>query len=94
MLPSYCLKEKWLTQSVVVSRLGDYKEHENKNGIPYRELGFSTLEEFMKIVPGVRTIRRGGQLYVEVIATKESAHIAKLVADQANAKRRRGVCLQ
>lgn len=68
--------------------LGDYKSLEGQN-IPFRQLGFTTLENCIQNVPGIKTSRRGGDLWIEIIPTQETLHISKLVAGQKAPKARR-----
>ncbi|XP_054015092.1 tudor domain-containing protein 7-like [Hylaeus anthracinus] len=50
--------------------------------IPFRKLGFSSLVAFLRTVPGIKTIDKGSECYVEAVPTEESAHISKLIARQ------------
>ena len=55
--------------------------------IPHKKLGFSTLEEFLKSIPDVaKSSFISGNMRVEAVPSKDSAHILKLVQGQRKAK--------
>ncbi|BES94949.1 Tudor domain [Nesidiocoris tenuis] len=55
--------------------------------IPFRKLGYSTLEEFLRSVKDIDVQFSGGSYYVKVKATAESGHISSLVRGQKKAKK-------
>ncbi|XP_015110569.1 tudor domain-containing protein 7 [Diachasma alloeum] len=66
----------------------DYRSLEGEN-IPYRRLGFTSLEDFISKVPRLRQYQRGGVTYVEVIPDENTAHLAELINRQRSSKKRR-----
>lgn len=67
---------------------GDYREIIGTN-IPYRDLGHTTLEEFLDHAQDTCRVTNTSQGYVlHGVATLETAHIAALVAKQAPKKRK------
>ncbi|XP_015114269.1 tudor domain-containing protein 7 isoform X2 [Diachasma alloeum] len=65
----------------------DYRSLEGEN-IPYRRLGFATLEDFIAQVPRVRQYRKCGVVYVEVIPNEKTGHLAALISKQKTSKRK------
>ncbi|XP_033207239.1 tudor domain-containing protein 7A-like isoform X2 [Belonocnema kinseyi] len=55
--------------------------------IPYRKFNFASLEEFLKVIPGIKRVLRGGEYFIEVIPTNKTAHLANLVRHQKTSKR-------
>nr|XP_020646990.1 tudor domain-containing protein 7 isoform X1 [Pogona vitticeps]XP_020646991.1 tudor domain-containing protein 7 isoform X1 [Pogona vitticeps]XP_020646992.1 tudor domain-containing protein 7 isoform X1 [Pogona vitticeps] len=60
--------------------------------IPFKQLGYSSLEEYLKSVPGVVRIEIGktGEVICHAVVCQETAMIAQLVACQRNSKRKLG----
>ncbi|KAJ7335087.1 hypothetical protein JRQ81_013028, partial [Phrynocephalus forsythii] len=60
--------------------------------IPFKQLGYSTLDEYLKSVPGVVRIEIGkaGEVICHAVVCQETAMIAQLVACQRNSKRKSG----
>lgn len=60
------------------------------SNIPYEELGFSSLADFIKSVPDVASLERDkdGQLVVIAIPTEADQHIFKLTTKQRKPKKR------
>ncbi|KAL3248221.1 hypothetical protein MRX96_056632 [Rhipicephalus microplus] len=58
--------------------------------IPYRQLGFNTLEEYLYSIPDVVRLSRNaeGNLVVSVVVTESTAHVAEMVRGQKSAKPR------
>ena len=58
---------------------------------PYRELGFSSVENFLRSVPDVAELksRRGSENIYGGVADKSTKHIKELVVNQKNSKARR-----
>ncbi|GBM55232.1 hypothetical protein AVEN_158118-1 [Araneus ventricosus] len=56
--------------------------------IPYRELGFNSLETFIQDIPDVISLKRNreGQFMAEGVADAATAHIASLVSRQRQAR--------
>ena len=55
--------------------------------IPFRKLGFKSLEEFLISIPDIAKISLNqGGMVVQAVPTKESAHIFALVQNQKRAK--------
>ncbi|XP_015587926.1 tudor domain-containing protein 7 [Cephus cinctus] len=67
------------------------KDYENLNGykIPYRKLGYSTLEEFLRTVPGLKAVNKGGDLIIEAQPTKDSVHITDMIARQRTTSKKK-----
>lgn len=52
--------------------------------VPFRKMGFPTLEDFLRSIPDVVELSwRGGELMLQAIATESTAHIARMVARYA-----------
>ncbi|XP_011303923.1 tudor domain-containing protein 7-like [Fopius arisanus] len=66
----------------------DYYSLEGEN-IPYRRLGFQTLESFISKVPRLRQYQRGGITFVEVIPDSNTAHLAELIKKQRTSRKKR-----
>ncbi|KAK2584964.1 hypothetical protein KPH14_002552 [Odynerus spinipes] len=62
----------------------DFKTIIGEN-IPFRKLGFQSLDAFLKSIPGIRLTNKGGQTYVEALPTEKSCHLTKLVSNQKTA---------
>ncbi|XP_012284701.1 tudor domain-containing protein 7A [Orussus abietinus] len=58
------------------------------DNIPYRKLGFSTLESFLAEIPGIRVVKRGSDQFVEALPTAETAHITKMISRQKSAPKK------
>lgn len=50
--------------------------------IPFRKLGYSSLDVFLKSIPGIRITNKDGQTYVEALPTEKSFHVTKLISHQ------------
>jgi hypothetical protein len=67
---------------------GDYKMLEGYD-IPYRRLGYPTLEQFLESVPDVSlSLGQGGELVLQAIPNKNTAHVASLVSKQKSVSKR------
>lgn len=66
----------------------DYKSIEGEP-IPYRKLGFATINEFLRNVPGLLMSNRNGTKYIEAIPNSATAHIATMVSEQRAPKKKR-----
>jgi hypothetical protein len=54
--------------------------------IPYQKLGYQTLEQFLRSVPDVSLLLgQGGELIMEAIPSKNTAHLAAMVSKQKSA---------
>ena len=58
--------------------------------LKFRELGYGSLEQFLRDIPDVCTVSRAleGYLVVKGVASKEDAHIYKLVSGQRKSKKK------
>uniref|UniRef100_A0A0C9R1B2 Tdrd7_2 protein n=2 Tax=Fopius arisanus TaxID=64838 RepID=A0A0C9R1B2_9HYME len=66
----------------------DFRSLEGEN-IPYRQLGFANLEDFLAQVPGLRRYQKGGVVYIEVIPGENTAHLVALINKQKTSKKPR-----
>ncbi|KAM8962185.1 tudor domain-containing protein 7 [Pelodytes ibericus] len=60
--------------------------------IPYREMGFHTLEMYLTSIPTVVKVdlNRAGEVFCHAVVCKETAQIAELVARQRSSKKKSG----
>lgn len=60
------------------------------SNIPFKEMGFNSVETFIKSIPDVASLKRNndGQLVVVGIASESDKHVAKLIARQKKPKKR------
>ncbi|KAM4810272.1 tudor domain-containing protein 7 isoform 2-T2 [Rhinophrynus dorsalis] len=60
--------------------------------IPYKDMGFHTLDAYLKSIPSVVRVdfSRGGEVTCFAVACKETAQIAELVARQRSSKKKTG----
>ena len=67
---------------------GDYKMLAGSE-IPYRKLGYPTLEQFLKSVPGVSlSLGEGGEAILKAIPSKSTAHLAAMVSRQKSVSKK------
>ncbi|KAG8185106.1 hypothetical protein JTE90_014581 [Oedothorax gibbosus] len=85
---SVCCNLRSVTQSikggVPLNRLErDYRDLIG-SAIPYRELGYNSLESFIRAIPTVISLTKGrdGYLMAEAVADSSTAHIASLISRQ------------
>ncbi|XP_045772816.1 tudor domain-containing protein 7 [Maniola jurtina] len=64
----------------------DYRELQGE-WIPYKKLGYSSLEKLFQDVPGFKITEINGEWVVDAIASQETQHIASMVARQKPAKK-------
>ncbi|CAK1539974.1 unnamed protein product [Leptosia nina] len=64
----------------------DYKELQGE-WIPYKKIGYPTLEKLFQEVPGFKIKEINGEWYVDAIASQETQHIASMVARQKSNKK-------
>ncbi|XP_045493317.1 tudor domain-containing protein 7 [Colias croceus] len=64
----------------------DYKELQGE-WIPFKKLGYSTLDQLFQDVPGFKIRNINGEWYVDAVASQESQHIASMVARQKSSKK-------
>lgn len=57
--------------------------------IPYIQLGYKNLEQFVCSISSLTTTRLNGQLYVDAKVTEKSSHISKFVDKQKTSKKKR-----
>lgn len=91
-------KTRVLLRSVLVSSpRGVSLSHLNKeyrvfsySNIPFKEMGFDSVESFIKSIPDVASLKRDndGQLVVVGVASEADKHVAKLIAKQKKPKKR------
>ncbi|KAJ2947850.1 hypothetical protein O0L34_g9639 [Tuta absoluta] len=55
--------------------------------IPYKRLGYATLEKLFLDVPGFKVSQQNGEWYVDAIASQETQHIAAMVSKQKGSKK-------
>ncbi|XP_039306153.1 tudor domain-containing protein 7 isoform X3 [Solenopsis invicta] len=56
--------------------------------LPFRQFGYSSVEAFVRNIPDVTLTKKCGELYVEAVPSKSTAHLTKLVSRQKSARRR------
>lgn len=66
--------------------LGDYRELQGE-WIPFKKLGYPTLEKLFQDVPGFKITQVNGDWVVDAIASQETQHIASMVARQKTNKK-------
>ncbi|XP_013134609.1 PREDICTED: tudor domain-containing protein 7A [Papilio polytes] len=64
----------------------DYRELQGE-WIPFKKLGYPTLEKLFQDVPGFKISQINGEWYVDAIASQETQHIASMVARQKSTKK-------
>ncbi|CAG9796634.1 unnamed protein product [Diatraea saccharalis] len=64
----------------------DYRELQGE-WIPFKKLGYSTLDKLFLDVPGFKVTQSNGEWYVDAIASQETQHIASMVARQKSSKK-------
>ncbi|XP_069818220.1 tudor domain-containing protein 7 [Dendropsophus ebraccatus] len=70
---------------------GEYKALTGE-WIPYKEMGFHTLDAYLKAIPNVvrMDISRAGEVTCHAVVCRETAQIAELVARQRSSKKKSG----
>lgn len=56
--------------------------------IPYKNLGFQTLEDLIKSSPDLDLKKQGNVIYAVAKQSEKSAHITKLISNQKSPKKR------
>ncbi|XP_028156043.1 tudor domain-containing protein 7A isoform X1 [Ostrinia furnacalis] len=64
----------------------DYRELQGE-WIPFKKLGYPSLEKLFLDVPGFKVTQINGEWYVDAIASQETQHIAAMVARQKPSKK-------
>ncbi|XP_041975226.1 tudor domain-containing protein 7B [Aricia agestis] len=64
----------------------DYRELQGEY-IPYKKLGYTTLDKLFHDVPGFKISQVNGEWVVDAIASQETQHIASMVARQKTSKK-------
>ncbi|XP_068626612.1 tudor domain-containing protein 7A [Battus philenor] len=64
----------------------DYRELQGE-WIPFKKLGYPSLEKLFQDVPGFKITQVNGEWYVDAIASQETQHIATMVARQKPSKK-------
>lgn len=67
-------------------KTGDFKELQGE-WIPFKRLGYPSLEKLFQDVPGFKVKEINGEWYVDAIASQETQHIATMVAKQKSSKK-------
>lgn len=65
---------------------GDYRELQGEP-IPFKKLGYSTLDKLFLDVPGFKVTQVNGEWYVDAIASQDTQHIAAMVSRQKSSKK-------
>lgn len=65
---------------------GDYRELQGE-WIPFKKLGYPTLEKLFLDVPGFKVSQVNGEWYVDAIASEDTQHIAAMVSRQKSNKK-------
>nr|AFV31612.1 tdrd7 [Gryllus bimaculatus] len=58
------------------------------HSIPFRKLGFDSLEQFLRSIPDVSISKKNGETIVAVLPSKNTEHLASLVARQKSAPKK------
>ncbi|XP_063395722.1 tudor domain-containing protein 7-like [Cydia fagiglandana] len=64
----------------------DYRELQGE-WIPFKKLGYPTLDRLFVDVPGFKVTLINGEWYVDAIASQETQHIAAMVSRQKSSKK-------
>ncbi|XP_047985623.1 tudor domain-containing protein 7 [Leguminivora glycinivorella] len=64
----------------------DYRELQGE-WIPFKKLGYPTLDRLFVDVPGFKVTQINGEWYVDAIASQETQHIAEMVSRQKSSKK-------
>ncbi|KAH9636554.1 hypothetical protein HF086_014815 [Spodoptera exigua] len=64
----------------------DYRELQGE-WIPFKKLGYSSLDKLFLDVPGFKVTQANGEWYVDAIASQETQHIAAMVSRQKSSKK-------
>lgn len=64
----------------------DYRELQGE-WIPFKKLGYPTLDKLFLDVPGFKVNQVNGEWYVDAIASQETQHIASMVSRQKSSKK-------
>ncbi|CAN7998921.1 unnamed protein product, partial [Ixodes hexagonus] len=66
---------------------GEYRSM-NGAGIPFKSLGYATLQAYVGSIPDAVTLRRSpnGEWMAQVVCTTETAHVRRMVAEQKAGK--------
>ncbi|XKL62677.1 hypothetical protein PGB90_002510 [Kerria lacca] len=60
------------------------------DSIPFRSLGYSSLEQLIRTVPDLKITSIGNELYIDVKPDEKTMHITKLVRGQKSSKKKKG----
>lgn len=58
------------------------------DSIPFRSLGYSSLEQLIRTVPDLKITSIGNELYIDVKPDEKTMHITKLVRGQKSSKKK------
>ncbi|CAH0592425.1 unnamed protein product [Chrysodeixis includens] len=64
----------------------DYRELQGEP-IPFKKLGYSSLDKLFLDVPGFKVTQVNGEWYVDAIASQDTQHIAAMVSRQKSSKK-------
>ncbi|XP_064652910.1 tudor domain-containing protein 7-like isoform X2 [Lineus longissimus] len=79
-------------EGVPLSKLsGEYRVITGDH-IPFKKLGYSTIDDFLRAIPDTASVRRNrdGDLTVYAVADESTAHLEKLIAKQKTNTKKRG----
>lgn len=57
--------------------------------LPYRKFGFSSVEAFIRNIPDITVTNKNGELYVDALPSKSTAHLTKLISHQVSKQKTR-----
>ncbi|XP_063992959.1 tudor domain-containing protein 7-like isoform X2 [Diachasmimorpha longicaudata] len=65
----------------------DYRSVQGED-IPYKDLGFATIDDFLAQDPRIRQHKKSGVMYVEVLPNESTVHLTALINKQKTSKRK------
>ncbi|XP_014473418.1 PREDICTED: tudor domain-containing protein 7 isoform X2 [Dinoponera quadriceps] len=57
--------------------------------LPYRNFGFSSIEAFIRNISDITVTSRNGELYVDAVPSRTTAHLTKLISHQVQRRKTR-----
>ncbi|XP_032664575.1 tudor domain-containing protein 7-like [Odontomachus brunneus] len=57
--------------------------------LPYRNFGFPSIEAFIRNIPDISVTNRNGELYVDALPSRTTAHLTKLISHQVSRRKTR-----
>ncbi|XP_065221872.1 tudor domain-containing protein 7B-like isoform X2 [Planococcus citri] len=76
------------SQLSLTQLLRDYKEVLGEP-LPFRPLGYNSAEALLRAVPNLRISNLRGEVFIDVKPDEKTAHIASLVREQRNSKKKK-----